>query len=234
MHGKTSARPASQKPCDRTGRPGSLHAARRAQSNLPSCLLRRCPHCLLPYLRKQNGTRVVSARPAKLSITAPKSRYQKDLARVRIFHFCTWRVAFHVNFPGIRRVRTDHTAGLTRHLGGNWVVLRLGRRRRRRRRKGFGRRGFLRCRLRRIFGHRAYWGGWTRDGTIAVAVPSPSCFRPACCLTSNQRHTKSDRSQKNEVTNHREMYRSALVHPSSNDNRNPGGNLVRNRQFPPA
>jgi hypothetical protein len=145
--------------------------------------------------------------PLKGSIYSPNLRNEKDLACVWIFHFRTRRITFYVNFTRIGRVWADHPSGFARHLCCNGVVLGLSRRCRRRRRKGLRRRRFLRRRLRRIFGHRAHWGGWTRDGTIAVAVPSASCFRPAGGLTSNQRHTKSDQSQKDEGTNHREMYR---------------------------
>jgi hypothetical protein len=151
-----------------------------------------------------------------------ESRYEKDLARVGIFHFRTGRVSFDIHFTRIRRVRANDTSRFTGYLRGDRVVLRLRRRHRRRGGKSIWRRSFFRCRLRRIFGHDAYWGGWTRNSSIAVSIPSASCFWSACCLTSNQRHAKSNRSQENEGTDHREMYRSALVHQSSNDNRNPG------------
>lgn len=172
--------------------------------------------------------------PLKPNTCGPKLRYEKDLAGVGIFYFRTWRITFHVNFTCIWRVRTDYTSGLTWYLGCNRVIFGLRRRDRRGRRKSFRRRSFLRCRLRCIFGHSAYWRGWARDGTVAVTIPRASCLRSFCCLTSNQRHTKRDRNQKDEVTNHSEMYRSALIHPSSNDNRNPGRNPVPVRQFPPA
>ena len=142
--------------------------------------------------------------PPKLNLHFPALRHEEDLACVRIFHFSTWRIAFHINFPRVGRVRTDHPSRFTRHLAGNGVVLGLRRCHRRGRRKSIRWRRLLRFGLRCMFGDRAYGGrGWARDGAIAVAIASTRRFRPAGCLTSNQRHTKSGRSQKNKVTNHR-------------------------------
>jgi len=130
---------------------------------------------------------------------------KKDLPSIRILYFRTRWIPFHINFAGVRCVRTRYPTALSWDLCRSRIVFGLCWGGGSGCRKGLRRRGFRFGSRWSLLGYRTN-PRWCRrrPRTVSVAIPLANGFRSACRLTSHKRHTESNRSRENKVPNHSE------------------------------